>query len=173
MRGSPLHDGAVIIKGDRLLAAACLLPLSANPNVQSDARHAPSRGDWSYRGERRGGDRGFRGGRHHFDRASRAVVPRTSIPRGCSTRLQDCPRRASMATPAKSPIPTASRRSPAIAPPSGRLHAGLWTHDLRAAAAIAVASRSAVDLRQCRPAYDEAQIDVPVPLLYRCRPPGL
>ncbi len=33
MRGSPLHDGAAIIKGDRLVAAACLLPLSANPNV--------------------------------------------------------------------------------------------------------------------------------------------
>jgi diadenylate cyclase len=33
MTGSPLHDGAVIIKGERLLAAACLLPLSSNPAV--------------------------------------------------------------------------------------------------------------------------------------------
>jgi len=33
MRGSPLHDGAVIIKGDQVLAAACLLPLSTNANV--------------------------------------------------------------------------------------------------------------------------------------------
>jgi diadenylate cyclase len=33
MRDSPLHDGAVIIKGDQILAAACLLPLSTNPNV--------------------------------------------------------------------------------------------------------------------------------------------
>jgi diadenylate cyclase len=33
MRGSPLHDGAVIIKGDQILAASCVLPLSANPNV--------------------------------------------------------------------------------------------------------------------------------------------
>ncbi len=33
MRGSPLHDGAVIIDGAQILAAACLLPLSSNPNV--------------------------------------------------------------------------------------------------------------------------------------------
>ncbi|MGB6090787.1 MAG: DNA integrity scanning protein DisA nucleotide-binding domain protein, partial [Candidatus Binataceae bacterium] len=33
MRGSPLHDGAVILKGDQILAAACVLPLSSNPNV--------------------------------------------------------------------------------------------------------------------------------------------
>jgi uncharacterized protein (TIGR00159 family) len=33
MRGSPLHDGAVIVKGDQIVAGACLLPLSANPNV--------------------------------------------------------------------------------------------------------------------------------------------
>ena len=33
MRGSPLHDGAVMLKGDTILAAACLLPLSTNPNV--------------------------------------------------------------------------------------------------------------------------------------------
>ena len=28
---SPLHDGAVIIRGDRVVAAGCLLPLSENP----------------------------------------------------------------------------------------------------------------------------------------------
>lgn len=33
MKDSPLHDGAVIINGERILAAACLLPLSQNPNV--------------------------------------------------------------------------------------------------------------------------------------------
>ena len=33
MRGSPLHDGAVIVKGDRIIAAGCLLPLTTNPNV--------------------------------------------------------------------------------------------------------------------------------------------
>lgn len=30
---TPLHDGAVIIRGDRILAAACVLPLTQNPNL--------------------------------------------------------------------------------------------------------------------------------------------
>jgi diadenylate cyclase len=33
MPGSPMHDGAVIIKGDQVVAAGCQLPLSTNPNV--------------------------------------------------------------------------------------------------------------------------------------------
>src|SRR5258705_12580658 len=31
MPGGALHDGAVIVQGDRLAAAACFLPLSTNP----------------------------------------------------------------------------------------------------------------------------------------------
>jgi diadenylate cyclase len=34
--GTPLHDGAVIIQGDRLAAAACFLPLTVNPRVGKD-----------------------------------------------------------------------------------------------------------------------------------------
>ena len=38
--GSPLHDGAVIIHGDRGLAARCVLPLSENPLLHgSGTRH--------------------------------------------------------------------------------------------------------------------------------------
>jgi diadenylate cyclase len=33
MRGSPLHDGAVVVKGDQILAASCVLPLSSNTEV--------------------------------------------------------------------------------------------------------------------------------------------
>lgn len=33
--GTPLHDGAVIVLGDRVAAAACFLPLTTNPNVAS------------------------------------------------------------------------------------------------------------------------------------------
>jgi len=33
---SPLHDGAVIVQGDRLAAAACFLPLSVNPIVSRE-----------------------------------------------------------------------------------------------------------------------------------------
>lgn len=31
--GTPLHDGAVIIRGDRICAAACVLPLTENKNI--------------------------------------------------------------------------------------------------------------------------------------------
>ncbi len=39
--GSPLHDGAVIVNGDRLAAAGCFLPLSKNPDIdrQMGTRH--------------------------------------------------------------------------------------------------------------------------------------
>lgn len=38
--GSPLHDGAVIVQGERIVAARCLLPLSENPLLQgSGTRH--------------------------------------------------------------------------------------------------------------------------------------
>ena len=33
---SPLHDGAVIIRGDRIMAAGCFLPLSENPNLSKE-----------------------------------------------------------------------------------------------------------------------------------------
>jgi diadenylate cyclase len=35
-RGSPLHDGAVIIQESRLAAAACFLPLTVNPRVSRE-----------------------------------------------------------------------------------------------------------------------------------------
>lgn len=33
---SPLHDGAVVIRGKRIYAASCVLPLSENPNLMQD-----------------------------------------------------------------------------------------------------------------------------------------
>jgi len=32
-KDTPLHDGAVLVRGDRIAAAGCLLPLSENPNL--------------------------------------------------------------------------------------------------------------------------------------------
>src|SRR6185295_12029877 len=39
--GTPLHDGAVIIQGNRVAAAACFLPLTVNPELsrQLGSRH--------------------------------------------------------------------------------------------------------------------------------------
>jgi diadenylate cyclase len=34
--GSPLHDGAVIVREDSVIAAGCILPLSANPRTAAD-----------------------------------------------------------------------------------------------------------------------------------------
>lgn len=43
---APLHDGAVIIRGDRVAAAGCFLPLSENPSIQKElgARHRAALG---------------------------------------------------------------------------------------------------------------------------------
>jgi len=40
-RTSPLHDGAVIVQGDRVAAAACFLPLTVNPRLSRElgSRH--------------------------------------------------------------------------------------------------------------------------------------
>ncbi len=34
--GAPLHDGAVIIRGDKVAAAGCVLPLTSNNNISSE-----------------------------------------------------------------------------------------------------------------------------------------
>lgn len=34
-RETPLHDGAVVIRDDRIVAASCYLPISQNPNISS------------------------------------------------------------------------------------------------------------------------------------------
>ena len=46
MKESPLHDGAVIVDGDRIRAAGCVLPLSFNPDLdpQLGTRHRAALG---------------------------------------------------------------------------------------------------------------------------------
>jgi diadenylate cyclase len=34
--GAPLHDGAAVIRGDRILAAGCVLPLTQNRSLGKD-----------------------------------------------------------------------------------------------------------------------------------------
>jgi len=43
---SPLHDGAIILRGDRIAAASCFLPLSLNPLLSKDlgTRHRAALG---------------------------------------------------------------------------------------------------------------------------------
>lgn len=46
MPSSPLHDGGVVIRGERVLAAVCLFPLSENPrfNKTTGSRHRAALG---------------------------------------------------------------------------------------------------------------------------------
>ena len=57
---NPTHDGAVILQGDRAVAAGCLLPLSRNPNLDPalGTRHRAASGD--HRAKRRPGPGGLR-----------------------------------------------------------------------------------------------------------------
>jgi diadenylate cyclase len=43
---APLHDGAVVIRGDRVAAAGCFLPLTENPNISKElgTRHRAALG---------------------------------------------------------------------------------------------------------------------------------
>ena len=52
---TPLHDGAVVIQGNRIAAAACFLPLTVNPELTRTlgSRHRAAIG--LTRGHRRGG----------------------------------------------------------------------------------------------------------------------
>ena len=45
-QASPLHDGAIIVRGDRIAAASCFLPLSLNPMLSKDfgTRHRAALG---------------------------------------------------------------------------------------------------------------------------------
>jgi len=44
--GTPLHDGAVILRGERILAASCFLPLSSSHEISSElgTRHRAALG---------------------------------------------------------------------------------------------------------------------------------
>lgn len=44
--GTPLHDGAAIVQGNRIVAAGCFLPLSSRPDLSSDygSRHRAALG---------------------------------------------------------------------------------------------------------------------------------
>ena len=84
---SPLHDGAVIVQGDRVAAAACFLPLTVNPRLEPRARLAASRRHRRHRRERRGRDRRVGGDRRHL--AGRRRRPRAGHrPRQLRARLE-------------------------------------------------------------------------------------
>ena len=65
--GTPLHDGAVIIRDGRIVAAGCVLPLSNNLEMGKDMGHPPPRGPRHERKFRRHCRRRQRGDRYHLN----------------------------------------------------------------------------------------------------------
>ena len=98
---SPLHDGAVLVRGDTIIAAGCILPLSQTSIDRPLARHAAPRRARAERGDRRARGRGERGARDDLGRGARAAVPRPDAGRACATCWRD------------------ARRSDAALPPAG------------------------------------------------------
>ena len=58
---SPLHDGAVLVRGDEIVAAGCILPAHAESASATAPGHPPSRGAGAVRGDRRAGAGGLGG----------------------------------------------------------------------------------------------------------------
>lgn len=58
---TPLHDGAVVLRGNRVTAATCYLPLSDNNEHQQRFRNPPPGGSRNLRDQRQPDDRCFRG----------------------------------------------------------------------------------------------------------------
>ena len=87
--GTPLHDGAVIIQGDRIAAAACFLPLTVNPRVSKDygTRHRAAIG-LTEETDAVDGDR-VRGDRAHLARARRRHRERADDRRAARLRLRE------------------------------------------------------------------------------------
>ena len=107
--GSPLHDGAVIIRESRIIAAGCVLPLAETlPGVAG--WHPASRGARADHAERCGGAHRERGDRPDQRRARRQDLPRPrpgeaprdaghpARDRGCVGTLGDAPSAAASGT---------------------------------------------------------------------------
>ena len=78
-----IHDGGVIIKGDRIAYAACIFPLSQRQDLAASlgTRHRAAIG--LVGGNRRGGGGGVGGNRVHFPRLQGAVGAGRHAPSNC------------------------------------------------------------------------------------------
>ena len=71
-----IHDGGVIIRGDRIAYAACIFPLTQRQDLNKSLGHAAPGGDRVERGDGRAGGGGVRGKRRGFLRAQGAIDAR-------------------------------------------------------------------------------------------------
>ena len=97
-KNSPLHDGAVIVRGGRVAAAGCVMPLSDNPHLPGDLGtrhrqrqprgHAPPRGRRHQRGLRRRGRHRVGGKRHDLRRHRRHAQAPSGPPDAAEAAVQ-------------------------------------------------------------------------------------
>ena len=73
--GTPLHDGAVVVRDGRIEAAGCFLPLSNNLEIGKDMGTRHRAGPWHEREFRRGCRGCERGDRHHLAGQKRRAHP--------------------------------------------------------------------------------------------------
>ena len=71
---TPLHDGAIIIRGDRIVSATCYLPLSDNMGISKGPGHQAPGCSGNERGKRRAGNRGVGGDGQSVRGTGRPVV---------------------------------------------------------------------------------------------------
>ena len=82
---SPLHDGAVLIRGDSIIAAGCILPAVAEAAHRPRARHPTPRGARAERRERCAGRGRERGAVDDLGGGARAAVARRRRRRSCAS----------------------------------------------------------------------------------------
>ena len=84
---TPLHDGAMVIRDERIVAAACILQLSEDYTISRELGTRHPRGHRHHRGDRRRFPDRLGGNRHHLHgarRASSRAIWTSSPSRSCS-----------------------------------------------------------------------------------------
>ena len=111
--GYPLHDGAVIVRDERIVAAGVMLPLADRDASLEALRHAPPRRAGHHRADRRAGHRRQRGARRHQPGGGRLLRarPRRARAAPAALRARSAPADVTRAAPRRRGGPRRRGRS--------------------------------------------------------------